>query len=154
MCRTKIGISDSTVSTYYLYILVHVSKIISKHFKWPCRYKRCDCPLFITSSTFFCFFTISLPFHATSQSPSSPMSIVLFSQRLYFFFRCCCSIFTFYVFSLFVRRAVLSFLLPFFYSFSLFLLIFCFICLSYPFSSFSSFFSFFAFFHLFHFLLM
>ena len=43
MCRTKIGISDSTVSTYYLYILVHVSKIISKHFKWPCRYKRCDC---------------------------------------------------------------------------------------------------------------
>ena len=75
------------------------------------------------------------------------MSIVLFSQRLYFFFRCCCSIFTFYVFSLFVRRAVLSFLLPFFYSFSLFLLIFCFICLSYPFSSFSSFFSFFAFFH-------
>lgn len=111
-------------------------------------------PLFITSSTFFCFFTISLPFHATSQSPSSPMSIVLFSQRLYFFFRCCCSIFTFYVFSLFVRRAVLSFLLPFFYSFSLFLLIFCFICLSYPFSSFSSFFSFFAFFHLFHFLLM
>lgn len=81
------------------------------------------------------------------------MSIVLFSQRLYFFFRCCCSIFTFYVFSLFVRRAVLSFLLPFFYSFSLFLLIFCFICLSYPFSSFSSFFSFFAFFHLFHFYL-
>lgn len=67
------------------------------------------------------------------------MSIVLFSQRLYFFFRCCCSIFTFYVFSLFVRRAVLSFLLPFFYSFSLFLLIFCFICLSYPFSSFSLF---------------
>lgn len=111
-------------------------------------------PFLLPVAHFSVFFTISLPFHATSQSPSSPMSIVLFSQRLYFFFRCCCSIFTFYVFSLFVRRAVLSFLLPFFYSFSLFLLIFCFICLSYPFSSFSSFFSFFAFFHLFHFLLM
>lgn len=77
-------------------------------------------PFLLPVAHFSVFFTISLPFHATSQSPSSPMSIVLFSQRLYFFFRCCCSIFTFYVFSLFVRRAVLSFLLPFFYSFSLF----------------------------------
>ena len=101
-------------------------------------------PFLLPVAHFSVFFTISLPFHATSQSPSSPMSIVLFSQRLYFFFRCCCSIFTFYVFSLFVRRAVLSFLLPFFYSFSLllhlpFLSFFLFFLLFCLFSSFSLF---------------